>query len=221
MTATICPTVTAQNPTEYRRQMETVAGFATRVHIDVADGMFTHVKLTPIDQVWWPGGVRADIHVMYKEPFRYAKLLLGLRPQLIIVHAEAEGNFLAFAELAHRQGVEVGVALKPETSPNLIRPALAFIDHVLIFSGNLGHFGGQANTHLLGKVLQLKQLKPQIEIGWDGGVNNTNAATLAAGGVDVLNTGGFIQHAANPAGAYEQLRAMVGRLPGKPRSRGI
>lgn len=211
MNATICPTVTAQNAEEYREQMEKVANFATRVHIDVADGIFTPVKLTSIDQVWWPGGVRADIHVMYKNPFQHTKLLIGLRPQLIIVHAEADGDFIAFAEAVHREGVEVGVALKAETPPDLIRPAIDWIDYVLVFSGNLGHFGGSANTHLLGKVLHLKQMKPSLEIGWDGGINDQNAATLIAGGVDVLNVGGFIQHAANPAGAFETLRQVAQR----------
>lgn len=213
MAATICPTVTAQNVDEYRQQVETIATFATRIHIDVADGIFTPVKLTPIDQIWWPGGVRADIHVMYKAPFDHAKLLLGLRPQLIIVHAEAEGDFVSFAEAAHSVGVEIGVALKPESQAGLIQPALDFIDHVLIFSGHLGHFGGQADTHLLTKVLQLKQMKPSLEIGWDGGINNKNAGILAAGGVDVLNTGGFIQHAANPQTAYEILEEQVKSLP--------
>lgn len=209
MKPTICPTVTAQNTEEYREQMEKIATFATRVHIDVADGIFTPVKLTPVDQIWWPGGVRADIHVMHQNPFAHTKLLLELRPQLIIVHAEADGDFIAFAEAAHREGVEVGVALKAETSPNLIRPAIEWVDHVLVFSGNLGHFGGQANTHLLTKVLHLKQMKPSLEIGWDGGINDQNTATLVAGGVDVLNTGGFIQHAANPEDAYETLRSLA------------
>lgn len=213
MSATICPTVTARNVEEYRQQMERLASFATRVHIDLADGIFTHVKLVSIDNVWWPHGMRADIHIMYKEPFRHTKALLNLRPQLIIVHAEADGDFVAFADAAHAAGIEVGVALKPQTQPALIRPALDWIDYVLVFSGHLGHFGGQADTHLLTKVLQLKQLKPGLEIGWDGGINNKNAAVLAAGGVDVLNVGGFIQHASNPTAAYQTLEQQVRSLP--------
>jgi pentose-5-phosphate-3-epimerase len=211
----ICPTVTARSAGEYSEQMERLAGFATRVHIDLADGLFTPVKLTQIKDVWWPSGVWADIHVMYKEPFRHTKELLKLRPQLIIVHAEADGDIVEFADAAHRGGTAVGVALKPETHVSVIEPALDFIDHVLIFSGHLGHFGGQANTHLLTKVLQLKRLKPSLEIGWDGGINNKNAAILAAGGVDVLNTGGFIQHAADPQAAYEQLEEEVKSLPNR------
>ena len=62
---------------------------------------------------------------------------------------------------------------------------------------------------LLDKVKLLRQLKPQLEIGWDGGINNTNARSLASGGVDVLNVGGFIQHAADPRLAYGMLARAV------------
>ena len=209
MSASICPSVTARDANEYKNQMERIARFASRVHIDVADGVFTPVKLLSVDQVWWPGGVRADLHVMYQKPFQHAKAYLSLSPQMVIVHAEAEGQFVAFAELMHRHGIEVGVALKPESPVELIRPALNWIDHILIFSGNLGHFGGEADLQLLYKVHVLRRLKPQLEIGWDGGINNTNAQALVRGGIDVLNVGGYIQHATDPRMAYSSLARSI------------
>jgi pentose-5-phosphate-3-epimerase len=80
---------------------------------------------------------------------------------------------------------------------------------VLIFSGNLGHFGGHANLKLLDKVTKLKELKPTLEIGWDGGVSDHNAKQLADGGVDVLNAGGYL-HGHDPAKAYATLKKRVG-----------
>jgi ribulose-phosphate 3-epimerase len=210
MITTICPTITASNADEYKNQIERVSRFAVRIHIDLADGQLAPTKLVPIDQVWWPGGMRADLHVMYQRPFEHTKLLLDLRPQLIIVHAEGEGDFVKFAEEAHRQGVEVGVALKPATATSLIRPALQWIDHVLIFSGNLGHFGGQADLNLLSKVKELRAMKPQLEIGWDGGINEQNARALAEGGVDVLNVGGYVHHSSNPGAAFQALKTVIG-----------
>jgi ribulose-phosphate 3-epimerase len=210
MTASIAPSVTARDSNEYKRQMSRIAPFATRIHIDVADGIFTPVKLLSLEEIWWPGGVRADLHVMYQKPFVHYKTYLSLAPQMVIVHAEADGQFVPFAELMHRHGIEVGVALKPETPVALIRPALPWIDHVLIFSGNLGHFGGSADLKLVDKAGLLKRLKPQLEIGWDGGINNSNARSLTMGGVDVLNVGGYIQHAGDPRLAYGSLaRAIV------------
>lgn len=207
MSTSICPSVTARDAAEYKNQMERIARFATRIHIDVADGIFTPVKLLSIEDVWWPGGVRADLHVMYQKPFIHYKSYLSLGPQMVVVHAEADGQFIPFAELMHRHGIEVGVALKPETPVELIRPALPWIDHVLIFSGNLGHFGGQADLQLLDKAQLLRRLKPQLEIGWDGGINNSNAQSLARGGIDVLNVGGYIQHATNAEAAFTQLKS--------------
>lgn len=209
MAATICPTVLAGTPEEYRHQVVRITQFATRIHIDLADGRFAPTKTIPIDQIWWPGGVRADLHVMYQRPFEHYKTFLSLGPQMVIVHAEADGNFVPFAELLHRHGIEVGVALKAATPVSLIRPALEWIDHVLVFSGDLGHFGGQADLSLLDKVKELRQLKPQLEIGWDGGINAANARQLASGGVDVLNTGGYIQHAADPRVAYGTLSRAI------------
>ena len=202
MASEICPTIDAETLDEYREQMQRVQPFVVRVHIDVADGSMTPNRLVDIDQVSWPANVRADIHVMYRQPEPYLRALIALGPQLVIFHAEASGDFIGCAQELQRHGIEAGVALLPETPVDTIVPALEYIDHALIFSGNIGHFGGKADLGLLDKVKRLKAAKPTIEIGWDGGVNKQNAAQLAAGGVDVLNTGGFIHHADDPQDAY-------------------
>jgi len=210
MSATICPTVTTDDPNVYRRQVEQTVSYAHRLHIDLSDGVFTRNKLMAIEDVWWPGGVRADLHVMYQEPFEHLTALIALRPQLIIVHAEAQGNFMDFAARAHHYGIEVGVALLPETPVEAVRPALQVIDHVLIFSGDLKHFGGHADLNLLNKAKQLRELKPQLELGWDGGVNADNVAHLVQGGIDVLNAGGYLHGAVAPQTAYATLREAIG-----------
>lgn len=209
MTASICPTITTDDPHEYRRQLELVSGFASRVHIDVADGKFTPNKLLDIDRLWWPSNVTADIHVMYEKPFEHTDILIALKPHLIIVHAEAQGQFVPFADELHQHGINTGIALLPETPVSFIAGALDHIDHVLIFSGNIGHFGGTANLELVSKALELKSLKPSVEIGWDGGVNTDNAKQLAQAGIDVLNTGGYIHRDAEPSDAYRRLLRAV------------
>ncbi len=210
MNATICPTVTTDDPTVYRRQIEQTLTYAHRIHIDLSDGVFTPHKLMAIEDVWWPGGVRADLHVMYKQPFDHLEALMALRPQLIIVHAEADGDFSDFVKTAHHYGIEVGVALLPETPVETIIPALNAIDHVLIFSGHLGNFGGHADLSLLDKAKQLRTLKPSLELGWDGGINDQNARALAEGGIDVLNAGGYLHGAVAPHQAYATLKAAIG-----------
>jgi ribulose-phosphate 3-epimerase len=207
MAVSIVPTVTAENPHTFRTQMERIATFATRVHIDLSDGSLAPSHLIDPDKVWWPGGMRADIHAMMANPFDHTELYRALGPQLVIVHAEAKGDFAAFADEMHHHGIETGVALLADTPVEAIESGMDMIDHVLVFSGKLGYFGGEADLRLLDKVKQLQQIKPELEIAWDGGVNDTNARELALGGVEVLNVGGFIQRSDKPEEAYETLLA--------------
>lgn len=207
MSVTICPTVTTDDYDVYRQQIEQSAEYAVRVHIDLGDGVFTR-QLTSVEDVWWPGGMQADLHIMFQEPFLHIPAILALKPQLVIVHAEAEGDYIAFAREMHRHGIQTGVSLLQQTPVEAIVPALEHIDHVLIFSGDLGNFGGKADLSLLDKARQLRQLKPRLELGWDGGANLENAPALAAGGIDVINCGGYL-HGDDPIAAYRKIYAAV------------
>lgn len=206
----ICPTITASGTEEYRLQMERVSQFAHRIQIDLTDGKFATKKLVQPSQVWWPVGIKADIHLMFKDPTVVIKEISGHKPNLIIVHAESAGNFEEFVGQCRAHAVKVGVALLPETQPEVVLPALHHIDHVLIFSGNLGHQGGsRADLTLLDKARFLKEHKRNLEIGWDGGINSQNVSQLVFGGVDILNVGGFIQNAEDPEKAYRTLERIA------------
>jgi ribulose-phosphate 3-epimerase len=204
---TICPTVTATGEREYKQQLAQIVPFATRMHIDVADGIFTPRPLIALDKVYWPDNVLIDLHVMYREPFNHVELIKKLHPNLVIVHAEAEGDFMAFAKDIHQAGMKVGVALLPKTPVSVIKGGLNVIDHVMVFSGHLSQFGGKADLSLLDKVQELRQLRDNLEIGWDGGISEQNAALIAGAGTNVLNVGGHIHQAPDPMKAYNDLEA--------------
>lgn len=206
---TICPTITATTIDEYNMQMKEVAPFITRVHIDLADGVFAPTKLIDIKDVWWPAGIQADIHVMYQAITPYIKDLIALQPQLVVVHAEAAGTFSKISHTLQKHGIKVGVALLAETQVDIIRPVLKSIDHVLIFSGDLGYFGGHAKMDLLSKIREIKKINTTVEIGWDGGINTENIRKLVLGGVDVLNVGGSIHKTKDPRIAYDTLKALA------------
>lgn len=208
--AQICPTILATTKEDYRAQVGRIESFAKRVQIDLTDGDFVATKTVPLANAWYPKDIKIDLHLMYKRPTLQLKKLVELKPHMVIVHAEGTGNFFKFAAVLHKYDIKVGVALLPKTPLENIKPALDVIDHILIFSGKLGKFGGSADTSLLAKAQEAKELKPSVEIGWDGGVNDTNAHLLAAGGVDVLNVGGFIQKASDPKAAYAKLKAQLG-----------
>lgn len=206
----VCPTITAGNPHTFKAQMERVAHFSHRLHIDLMDKDFTPHQSVELAQVWWPVGIKADLHIMYKQPSKYIDTIIKLKPELVIIHAEAEGDFHEFHEQMKAAGIKVGLAVLKDTSIANIEPVLSLLDHVLIFSGDLGSFGGRADMSLLDKIREVKVFSRNIEVGWDGGVNQHNIKELADGGVDVLNVGGFIQRSERPDEAYATLESLIG-----------
>jgi len=203
--AIICPTVLANDEPDYATQMRTAAGLSKRIQIDLMDGEFASPGSIGLDQVWWPAGVTADIHLMYRRPMDYLEQLLHLKPHMVIIHAEAIFHHMHFAAEMHKEGINAGLAILPDTPVANIDQILSSFDHLLIFSGDLGKFGGRADLKLLNKVQEAKQLHPGLEFGWDGGVNNQNVRELAEGGIEVINAGGYIQQAEDPANAYNTL----------------
>ncbi len=203
----IVPTITAENPHTYREQIERVEGFAKRLHIDLMDGIFTKNKSIALNQVWWPENITADVHLMFQDPEAELKKLIKLKPNMVVVHAESDCDVPKFASDLRDHGIKTGLAVFPETSIESINYILPHVQQLLIFSGNLGHQGGSvADLALLEKAKEAKKLHRWLEeIAWDGGITDQNAKKLVEGGVEVLNSGGFIQHADNPEEAYRKL----------------
>lgn len=205
----VCPTVLASDAHDYQTQLARVSKFAKRVQVDISDGIFTPVPTLAIDQLWWPEGLLVDIHVMYQEPSNHIKELIKLKPHMVIVHAEAKGDFLQIAEDLRKHNIKVGVALLQKTSTHIVKPSIGAIDHILIFSGDLGKFGGIVDPSLLSKVTQLKEWNDKLEFGWDGGINADNIKQLVDGGIDVLNVGGYIQKSPEPRASFDKLKQII------------
>src|SRR6266702_6072284 len=125
----VCPTVTATDPHTYREQMARIEPFASRVHIDFGDGEFT-TKMVSIAQAYWPDHMIADFHVMYKHPYRHMETLISLKPNMVIVHAEAEDDTLAMILELQAVGIKAGVALLKDTKVIDHSDVIAHADHV-------------------------------------------------------------------------------------------
>lgn len=205
----ICPTVTAFDLTVYREQLLQIKPFAKRVHLDLMDGDFAPTVSPELSDIWWPPELVADIHLMYRRPMDHLSQLLRLHPNMVVVHAEAEVHHMHFAAELHKAGIKVGLCVLQDTPIRNVTQIMHSFDHVLIFSGHLGYHGGHADMGILSKIDEIRANDSDIEIGWDGGINDQNADNLVAAGVSVLNVGGFIQKADDPAAAYHTLERIV------------
>ena len=209
--AVICPTITAETPKVYREQVARVEPFAERLHIDLADGKFAPTTLLVPAQIYWPKTVIADLHVMFEEPQREFETLVSLKPNVVIVHAEAKGDLLGMLLELQSYGIKAGLALLADSAPEAYAKLIGVVDHVLLFAGKLGYQGAQADMHILKKIPLIKAINPTAELAWDGGITPENVPLLVEQGVEVLNVGGYIHTADDPKVAYESLLKLLSK----------
>ena len=208
-TVSIVPTILSDNKQEYREKVETINSFTRRVQIDITDGVFAPTETLDITNVWWPKNWEADLHLMVARPPDHIETILKLSPSLCIFHAETNEDLLPIFETLKNAGIKVGVALLPSTYPGNVKPYIDAADHVLIFAGQLGIQGGQADLMQMEKIALVRNMKPEVEIGWDGGANINNVRSLAHADLDVINVGSAISNAPNPAEAFQELVAEI------------
>ena len=201
----IVPTILCETPDDYKATVERLHPFAKRVHIDLTDGEFAPTFTVGVNQLWWPEGWQVDIHAMVMHPSQYVDALIQMKPHSVIFHAEVAEDLLPTIQKLKSVGIKAGVALLKPTVPVTVQPYIENADHVLVFSGNLGHYGGTASLMQLEKVRLIRNIQPNVEVGWDGGANLENVFSLAQGGVNVVNCGGAINNLPDAAAAYKQL----------------
>jgi ribulose-phosphate 3-epimerase len=207
--AKVAPTVNATTPEEYARFIDNVKSFATRLHIDVGDGVFTDVKTVGLSQVYDIDGVPFDLHIMMTHPESQLENIISLQPQLVIVHFEAPFDREAFFKELRSMDIKVGLAINTETTIEQVRDVLPTIDHLVVFTGQLGHNGGEFRADCLEKIAAARAINPDLEIAVDGGLNQQTARLAVEAGANLLDVGSFIQESDDPEIAYIALQAIA------------
>jgi pentose-5-phosphate-3-epimerase len=190
--------------------MEVIASYTDGVHLDFSDGVFAPNELLPIEEAWRSDDLVTHAHIMYQKPLDIIDEIIHLESDLVILHAESDDVKKCLKAL-RENGTRTGIALLPETSVADLQDLDIddLFDHVLIFGGHLGFQGGEADMDQLEKVKRIKKTYPDIEIAWDGGVNDKNAKQIAGAGVSIINVGGFLHNAVEPKTVYDTLVSLV------------
>lgn len=208
-TVSIVPTILTDNKQDYRAQVERINAFTRRVQIDVTDGKFTANETLDVTNVWWPKTWDADLHLMATNPSEHIDTILKLNPKLCILHAEASEDLMPSFQKLKSAGIKTGLALLPSTFPGNVKAYIDIVDHVLIFAGQPGIQGSPADLMQMEKIPLIRNMKPEVEIGWDGGANMTNIRALAHADLDVINVGSAISKSENPAQTFQDLVAEI------------
>jgi len=218
----IAPSILSADFADLARAVAGVASEADTLHVDVMDGHFVpNLTIGPpvVKALRAHTDLYLDCHLMVTNP---ADLLAGFTragANGCTVHVEL-GDTAALVAEVRGHGLDVGLALSPDTPFDAAAPFLDQVDLLLLMTVFPG-FGGQAfMEEVLPKVAaaraEVDRRALDVAIQVDGGIDAHTGAAAAAAGADVFVAGTAIFGADDPRAAARELRAAVSAAAGVP-----
>ena len=207
----ISPSILSADFTDIKNQIKVVedAG-ANRLHIDVMDGHFVpNLTFGPfiIKQLRKITDIHFETHLMIKDPHKYLQDYIDAGSDTLIFHYEASTDIDRDIKTIKDNNVLAGIAINPDTDPDVLKPYINNIDYILIMSVYPG-FGGQSFIQdTLDSMRKLSELRKNREflIGVDGGVNLKTINAVYNTGVDVTIVGSGLYKAPNIKERFDEL----------------
>ena len=215
MNRIISPSLLSADFSILKEQIEIVkkAG-AKRLHIDCMDGHFVpNFTFGPfiIQAIRKLTNLHLETHLMIENPSNYFDDFIKAGSDTLIFHYEASNNIRNDLETIKNKNVKCGLAIKPETSHEVLEEFLDILDYILIMSVSPG-FGGQGfiektllKMKSINKMCIDNHCRDKIIIGVDGGVNLTTIDRVYDTGVDVTVVGSGLYKSENIIDRFKEL----------------
>ena len=185
--------------------------FDNWIQIDITDGKFVSTKTSVDlkDLKYFTERANVEFHLMIEKPEETIGEWVRLGPKRIVVHIETVINLENLISVCRENGVEIGLALNPETQVSMISPWINAVDLIMFLGVYPGRGGQEFIPEVLDKIKSLRQNFPDVKIGIDGGVRLTNIEELKNAGIDVFVIGSGILKAPDVGKAIEELKSEI------------
>lgn len=194
----IAPSILAADPlnleSEIRRAEKAKCDW---IHVDVMDAHFVPNLAYSADVVRRLHEVTnlpLDVHLMMDNPDKMTDIFLDAGASSLTIHAEIDKDIPQILKSIRQRGRMAGIALKPETSLDIIKEYINMTDLVLMMTVEPGFGGQNLDARVIGKIRMLKDMGYQGEIEADGGIREDNIELLKKNGLTVAVMGTALFH---------------------------
>ena len=206
----LVPAILTEDPKILETMIRLAETFTDYVQVDVMDGQFVPSRsISWADMEGLPVKLRWEVHLMVQHPEEYLAGFRRVGAQRAIFHYEAGQSPQKVIAAARTLGLEAGLAVNPETPVSAILSLVDELDSVLFLSVNPGFYGSQFIPEVMAKVAELRRIRPEIEIGVDGGIKEANISQVAKSGVNLIYVGSAVFLQPQPAESYRRLLALA------------
>ena len=153
-----------------------------------------------------------DVHLMISEPLKYIDDFCDAGADIISFHTESDSDIEETLAKIESRGVKPALAIKPNTTTDVVFPYLDRLYMVLVMTVEPG-FGGQSfMADMMSKVKDIKEeAKRQgvdVLIQVDGGIAKDTIKTAADAGVDICVAGTAVFKPDDAKQAIDELKAL-------------
>lgn len=213
----ICPSILNANFDDLPNEILRVANSADFIHLDVMDNIFVPNFTFDFDranEIIESSALPIDVHLMVEKADLAGPKYAASAAVSVTIHFEATENVARTLAAIRENGTRAGLAIKPNTSIEVVKPFLHLIDMILVMTVEPG-FGGQSF---------MKEMMPKVATArswlrskgfsdtWlqvDGGVSEDTIAIASEAGADTFVAGSAVYKAPNPADMVLKLRNLA------------
>jgi ribulose-phosphate 3-epimerase len=207
MKVKIAPSILSADFGKLGEEIFSVEPYVDLLHVDVMDGHFVpNITIGPLVVASIHSKLPLDLHLMIEHPEQYLEDFVKAGASSITVHQEACTHLHRVIQQIKSLGVKAAVSINPATPVDMIREVLDDVDMVLVMSVNPGFGGQKFIQNVLGKIRELRTLKPDLDIEVDGGVNAETAKLCVEAGANILVAGSYIFGAKDRKAAIQALK---------------
>lgn len=193
----IIPTLFSTTEEEYRNRLSrlTSSSFLKDgwVQLDLMDNKFVPKQGISLEVVRrYPNPFYKEAQLMVIDPGEWIGGLIDLKVNRIVFPVEIKGDILMFINQIKKAGIEVGLSVNPDTKLEKVYPYINSLDGILLMGVNPGLEGQKLDLEVNEKIKEIKLKNPNIKVGIDGGVNDTNVKELVKAGADYLAIGSYL-----------------------------
>ncbi|MDB0034040.1 ribulose-phosphate 3-epimerase [Alphaproteobacteria bacterium] len=172
---------------------------AEYIHFDVMDGDFVpNLTFGPqfISNVRSFSKKIFDVHLMINRVGKFLDDYIKAGSDIITFHLEIDEDINELIIKIKNNNIKCGIAIKPATPWEDLKPYLDNIDQIIIMTVEPGFGGQKFMDDQLSKIAQLKKYlvdnQYQIDLEIDGGVNFETGKKCIDAGANILVAGSFL-----------------------------
>jgi len=172
---------------------------AEYIHFDVMDGDFVpNLTFGPqfISNVRSFSKKIFDVHLMINRVGKFLDEYIKAGSDIITFHLEIDEDINDLITKIKNNNIQCGIAIKPATPWENLKPYLDNIDQIIIMTVEPGFGGQKFMDNQLSKITQLKKYlvdnQYQIDLEIDGGVNFETGKKCIDAGANILVAGSFL-----------------------------